>query len=106
MRLIVSALSCAAIVATASAQQLTPEQKHNLTPERKLEQCVRAVGHEAFCECILREVPARIFFLEYVALATSSNDEIDYARMSVVQQQGVDAVRAARSKCVATVFKR
>jgi len=80
------------------------ERLRNLRPERKQEQCFRTFGHERFCNCVAREIPGDIFFLEYVALSMSTDEELETEQMSAKQKEGVRGVRAAREKCVKAAF--
>jgi hypothetical protein len=90
---------------SSQSNALTPEQVINLTPAKKREQCIRAFGHERFCDCVVSNIPASIFFLEYVALSMGTDNEIEYSKMSEEQKRGVDRVRAAREKCVNTALR-
>jgi hypothetical protein len=66
--------------------------------ERK-SQCMRAIGSNAFCDCLNGALPLDANFQRYVAVTTApaSGSAADDQRM-------VQPIRLARDSCVATVF--
>jgi len=80
-------------LATFDAQltQQTAEKKRG---------CVRAIGNESFCHCIIDSMPWVMTFPQYVAVLSASKDELNYDGLSAGDKKVIDAARVARDKCV------
>ncbi len=69
--------------------------------EKRFEDCVRVVGNDAYCQCVNTRLPIAInAFAQYVAIVTSSRDDIKYDDLESGKQEIVDRVHAVREECV------
>ncbi len=62
--------------------------------------CIKAVGHEKFCDCISENMPADQEFSNYVVAVSKTKNELNFDQLSEYYQQVVDLARASRDKCV------
>jgi len=62
--------------------------------------CIKAVGHEKFCDCISENIPADQEFANYVVAVSKTKSELNFDQLSEYYQQVVDLARASRDKCV------
>ena len=62
--------------------------------------CIKAVGHEKFCDCISENMPADQEFSNYVVAVSKTKSELNFDQLSEYYQQVVDLARASRDKCV------
>ena len=75
----------------ASVGQMIAEKKRG---------CVRAVGNEAFCNCIVDGIPVVMDFPQYVAILVASKDDLHYDTLSPDDKKAIDMARQSRDKCV------
>jgi hypothetical protein len=66
--------------------------------------CLKAFGNKDFCNCIVDNLPIIISFKNYIALTTSSKDEIGYEKLPKDDQELFDKTITARNLCVKKVF--
>ena len=64
--------------------------------------CLRAVGHAAFCECLVKWRPYSLHFEQYVAIITRTKAELAYDTLSDISKSIVDKVYGLRERCVAS----
>jgi hypothetical protein len=64
-------------------------------------QCMAAFGHTAFCACIAEFLPADVPFTQYVVVVNVP--DATYRALPPTPKLAVDATRAARDRCIATV---
>jgi hypothetical protein len=67
-------------------------------------QCMSAIGSRIFCSCLSENVPAVADLSMYVAVTTTSKEEIGYDKLSADDRKVVDGILAGRDKCVAEAF--
>jgi hypothetical protein len=70
-----------------------------LTNAKKME-CVTAIANEALCECLTRNLPVTVSFVNYVVIVTQTKEDLKYASLSAEDKSIVDNTRNARDKCV------
>jgi hypothetical protein len=114
MRVIAALTTLMILAAPAYPQNLEQQEQMNkvlgaidqlgatidkIAKERRL-QCIAAIANEPFCECLGRNLPVAINFVNYVALVTQTKEELKYNTLSAEDKQIVDNTRAARDECV------
>jgi len=62
--------------------------------------CYKAIGHDAFCNCIKAESPA-VSFADWVRIVTSSREKLGYAKLDALSKKVVDRAYETRDTCVA-----
>jgi len=78
------------------AEKMVADRKH---------QCIRAVGHDTFCQCLAEEVPMLFpTFLEYVFVLSQTKEEIEYDSLDQEIRQSIDKVFKVRDECVRRAF--
>ncbi len=65
--------------------------------------CLKAVGYEPFCTCILNELPIAWSFYDYIAITTRSKEENGYINMDTELRFAYDKVVPIRDKCVSVI---
>lgn len=70
-----------------------------MTNQRRID-CMKAVGYEPFCACVLNELPVAWNFSDYVAITTRGKEENGYTKMSAELRSAYDKVEPIRDKCV------
>jgi hypothetical protein len=63
--------------------------------------CMNAFGSAAFCGCLNERLPVETDFDEYIIVATTPKNDLDYDRMTTKNRQTVDQVLETRDYCVA-----
>ena len=87
----------------ANVRPLNLDEKQILA-DRSLQReqdCLRAFGDKAFCECLKKESPAVASFTDYVNVVTHSKEELGYDKLSKDVKTVVDSLLKAREVCVA-----
>ena len=68
-------------------------------------QCMKAVGHDTFCQCLAEEVPMMFpTFLDYVFVQSQTKEEIEYDSLDQEIRQSIDKVYKVRDECVGRAF--
>ncbi len=62
--------------------------------------CLKAIGHTKFCNCIKEKRPAVFSFNEYISITISSKDELKYSQQPKDIKQAIDETLKARDQCV------
>lgn len=73
--------------------------------EKKL-QCIKAFGHNDFCNCISEKSPSGLSFLGYIIAVSNTKEELNYSNLSEEDRGMVDNARKAREECVSTVWSK
>ena len=76
------------------------------TVERKKMDCMRAFGHNGFCECLCAELPWTLFFSQYIKIVISPKEELYYDTMTEDDKKLYYIVYSARNKCVEKAFSK
>ena len=66
----------------------------------KKDQCMKAIGDMAFCNCIAENSPVAVDFIQYVAVVTRTKEDVKYEQLSADDKKIFDSSRAARDECV------
>lgn len=74
------------------------QQKQALPVKR--EQCMKVVGIDAYCTCVVEKLPATIDYKQFVHILLTSSLELGYDKMESEQKKDVDAALVAWAKCV------
>ena len=69
------------------------------TKEKK-NQCMKAIGNTAFCDCIAAKSPFGVNFVGYVSIVAGTKEDLHYDQLSPDDKKLFDATRASRDKCV------
>jgi len=81
-------------------QQLKEMKAQQNKVQEKEQHCIMAVGTEKFCKCLAEALPADISFEQYIHGMVSSPEESREDSRKRDDRGSVDAVHAARDKCV------
>lgn len=73
-------------------------QKQSIPVKR--EQCMKVVGVEAYCTCVVEKLPANVDFRQFVHILLTSASELGYDKMTADQKKDVDATLVGWAKCV------
>jgi hypothetical protein len=73
--------------------------QQNKTEEKK-QHCIKAVGNEKFCTCLAEALPDDIGFEQYVHVLIAPSEQFSDSSKKRPGQESVDAVHAARKKCI------
>lgn len=74
------------------------QQKQALPVKR--DQCMKAVGVESYCTCVVEKLPAMIDFKQFVHILLTPSLELGYDKMAPEQKKDVDAALVVWAKCV------
>ena len=66
----------------------------------KLDQCMKAVGVEPYCECVVNKLPSSVDYKQFVLIMLSTGTELGYDKMSADQKKDVELATVAWAKCV------
>ena len=80
--------------------ELTAMKQKQQTKDVKLDQCMKAVGVESLCTCVVDKLPASVDFRQYVNLLLIPAKELGYATMAADQKRDVDQAMVAWARCV------
>jgi len=106
---------------TASAQTLDEQLRKNRAEQfmksvddlmgptdkaanKKKTQCLTAISNQKFCDCLAKNLPVEIDFVQYVSLVTATREELEYEKQSESNKALIDNTRKARDTC--TVAQR
>ncbi len=73
-------------------------QKQSLPVKR--DQCMKVVGVEGYCSCVVEKLPANVDFRQFVHILLVPAGELGYEKMKPDQQRDIDAALVAWAKCV------
>jgi len=73
-------------------------QKQTLPAKR--EQCMKVVGAEAYCACVVEKLPANVDYKQFVHILLTPAAELGYDAMAAEQKKDVDDALVAWAKCV------
>ena len=66
----------------------------------KREQCMKAVGIEGYCSCVVEKLPANVDYRQFVHILLTPAAESGYDKMTDEQKKDVDTTLVAWAKCV------
>jgi Tfp pilus assembly protein PilN len=80
--------------------ELTALKLKKQTLPVKREQCMKAVGVESYCTCVVEKLPASVDFRQFVHILLTPAKELGYDSMSADQKQDIDLTLVGWAKCV------
>lgn len=66
----------------------------------KREQCMKVVGVESYCTCVVEKLPASVDYRQFVNLLLTPAKEFGYDSMSSEQKKDIDQALVVWAKCV------
>lgn len=66
----------------------------------KREQCMKVVGVENYCTCVVEKLPAAVDYRQFVQVLLTPAKELGYDTMSSDQKKDIDLALVAWAKCV------
>ncbi len=66
----------------------------------KREQCMKVVGVEGYCTCVVEKLPASVDYRQFVHVLLTPAKELGYESMPADQKKDVDQAMVAWAKCV------
>jgi len=66
----------------------------------KREQCMKVVGVENYCTCVVEKLPASVDYRQFVQVLLTPSKELGYDAMSAEQKKDIDVALVAWAKCV------
>ncbi len=66
----------------------------------KREQCMKVVGVETYCTCVVEKLPASVDYRQFVQVLLTPSKELGYDAMSTEQKKDLDLALVAWAKCV------
>lgn len=75
----------------------------DLSRQRKAD-CLMAIGHDGFCDCINSKLPFVVAFGAYVKVMTTPKADLGYDQASADDRKVLDGTLSARETCVASVW--
>jgi hypothetical protein len=68
--------------------------------------CLRAFGHDRFCDCINEKLPYSLTFDDYIQVVTRTNEQLAAAKLDKEQRKLADLAVKARDVCVTSTLHR
>jgi hypothetical protein len=62
--------------------------------------CQKAIGHQPFCNCLMKGLPIAWSFSDYIAITTRSKEDNGYTKMKIETRLAYDKVGPIRNLCV------
>jgi hypothetical protein len=62
--------------------------------------CQKAIGHQPFCNCLMKGLPIAWSFSDYIAITTRSMEDNGYSKMKIETRLAYDKVGPIRNLCV------
>ena len=72
----------------------------------KKEKCIKAIGHQRFCNCLKEKSPIGVTFEQYIVATASTKEELGYSKLGQEDRLLIDGSRKARDQCVTEVFQK
>jgi hypothetical protein len=72
----------------------------NKMANTKKTQCLTAVAHQKFCDCLATNLPVVVDFVQYVALVNQTKEDLEYDKQSKEDKAIIDNTRKARDMCM------
>lgn len=66
----------------------------------KQEQCMKVVGIETYCTCVVEKLPTMVDYRQYVQILLTPAKEFGYDKMNDEQKKDIDQALTAWAKCV------
>ncbi len=78
--------------------KILKQQKLSLGLKR--DQCMKAVGVEAYCNCVVEKLSATVDFKQFVHIVLTNSVDLGYDKMTDVEKKDVDSSLVVWAKCV------
>jgi Tfp pilus assembly protein PilN len=75
------------------------KQKKQTQPAKR-EQCMKVVGVENYCTCVVEKLPASVDYRQFVHILLTPAKELGYDALSADQKKDIDRALVAWAKCV------
>ncbi len=66
----------------------------------KRDQCMKVVGIESYCNCVVEKLPVSVDYHQFVSLLLTPSKELGYDAMTAEQRKNIDLALIAWAKCV------
>lgn len=66
----------------------------------KRDQCMKVVGVETYCNCVVEKLPAAVDYRQFVQVLLTPSKELGYDAMSAEQKKDIDLALVGWAKCV------
>lgn len=66
----------------------------------KMDQCMKVVGVEPYCDCVVQKLPVTVDYKQFVQIMLGTSAELGYDKMTPEQKKDVDLTTVAWAKCV------
>lgn len=80
--------------------ELTALKLKKQTIPAKREQCMKVVGVETYCTCVVEKLPASVDYRQFVQVLLTPAKELGYDAMTVEQKKDIDLALVVWAKCV------
>jgi hypothetical protein len=75
------------------------KQKKQTQPAKR-DQCMKVVGIESYCTCVVEKLPASVDYRQFVHILLTPAKELGYDTSSADQKKNIDQALVAWAKCV------
>lgn len=80
--------------------ELTAMKLKKQTLPVKREQCMKVVGVESYCTCVVEKLPASVDYRQFVSILLTPAKELRYDSMPADQKKDIDLALVVWAKCV------
>lgn len=80
--------------------ELTALQQRQQSVPAKQDQCMKVVGVESYCTCVIEKLPATIDYRRFVNILLTPAQELGYEQMTEAQKKDTDRALVVWAKCV------
>jgi len=81
-------------------EDLKVMKQKKLSLGMKRDQCMKAVGVESYCNCVVDKLPATVDYKQFVHIVLGTAAELGYDKMSADQKKDIDSSLIIWAKCV------
>ena len=80
--------------------ELTALKLKKQTLPAKRDQCMKVVGVEGYCNCVVEKLPASVDYRQFVSVLLTPAKELGYDAMTAEQKRDIDQALIVWAKCV------
>ncbi len=80
--------------------ELTALKLKKQTLPAKRDQCMKVVGVENYCNCVVEKLPASVDYRQFVSVLLTPAKELGYDTMTAEQKKDIDQALITWAKCV------
>ena len=81
-------------------EELKALKQQKLSLPVKMDQCMKVVGVESYCKCVVEKLPGMVDFKQFVEILLTKPADLGYDKMSADQKKDVDSTLVVWAKCV------